>query len=36
MQEGKLSKWMVKEGDLVVAGQVIAEIETDKAMMDFE
>ncbi len=36
MTEGKLSKWLVKEGDAVKAGQVIAEIETDKASMEFE
>ncbi len=36
MTEGKLAKWLVKEGDEVKAGQVIAEIETDKASMEFE
>jgi pyruvate dehydrogenase E1 component beta subunit len=36
MTEGKLSKWLVKEGDAVKSGQVIAEIETDKASMEFE
>ena len=36
MEEGKLSKWLVKEGDQVHAGDVIAEIETDKATMEFE
>ena len=36
MQEGTLAKWLVKEGDSVSSGQVIAEIETDKATMEFE
>ncbi|MCB6177333.1 2-oxo acid dehydrogenase subunit E2 [Rhodobacter sp. Har01] len=36
MEEGTLSKWLVKEGDAVKAGQVLAEIETDKATMEFE
>ena len=36
MEEGKLAKWLVKEGDEVHAGDVIAEIETDKATMEFE
>ena len=36
MEEGKLSKWHVKEGDAVKAGDVLAEIETDKATMEFE
>ncbi len=36
MTEGTLSKWMVKEGDSVVAGDIIAEIETDKATMELE
>ncbi len=36
MTEGKLAKWLVKEGDEVCAGDVIAEIETDKATMEFE
>ncbi len=36
MTEGKLSKWTVKEGDTVKSGQVIAEIETDKATMEVE
>ena len=36
MSEGKLSKWLVKEGDEVKAGDLIAEIETDKAIMEFE
>jgi pyruvate dehydrogenase E1 component beta subunit len=36
MEEGKLSKWLVKEGDEVHSGDVLAEIETDKATMEFE
>jgi pyruvate dehydrogenase E1 component beta subunit len=36
MTEGKLSKWLKKEGDKVKAGQAIAEIETDKATMEIE
>ncbi|MDT1061722.1 pyruvate dehydrogenase complex dihydrolipoamide acetyltransferase [Paracoccus sp. CPCC 101403] len=36
MEEGTLAKWLVKEGDEVKAGDVIAEIETDKATMEFE
>lgn len=36
MTEGTLAKWMVKEGDLVKAGDILAEIETDKATMEFE
>ncbi len=36
MEEGKLAKWLKKEGDAVKAGDVIAEIETDKATMEFE
>ncbi len=36
MEEGTLSKWLVKEGDSVASGDVIAEIETDKATMEFE
>ena len=36
MTEGKLSKWLVKEGDNVSAGDIIAEIETDKATMELE
>ena len=36
MEEGKLAKWLVKEGDTVTSGQIIAEIETDKATMEFE
>ena len=36
MTEGTLARWMVKEGDMVESGQVIAEIETDKATMEVE
>jgi pyruvate dehydrogenase E1 component beta subunit len=36
MEEGKLAKWLVREGDPVHAGDVIAEIETDKATMEVE
>jgi len=36
MEEGKLSKWLKKEGDKVTSGDVIAEIETDKATMEVE
>ncbi|MFT7578036.1 MAG: pyruvate dehydrogenase E1 component beta subunit [Alphaproteobacteria bacterium] len=36
MEEGKLAKWMVKEGDMLTSGMVIAEIETDKATMEVE
>ncbi len=36
MTEGKLGKWLVKEGDMVKAGDIMAEIETDKATMEFE
>ena len=36
MEEGKLAKWLVQEGDSVSAGDVIAEIETDKATMEVE
>ena len=36
MEEGTLAKWHVKEGDKVKSGQIIAEIETDKATMEFE
>ncbi|WP_420332451.1 pyruvate dehydrogenase complex dihydrolipoamide acetyltransferase [Roseibium sp.] len=36
MEEGNLAKWLVKEGDQVSAGDVIAEIETDKATMEVE
>jgi len=36
MEEGTLAKWLVKEGDEVAAGDILAEIETDKATMEFE
>lgn len=36
MEEGTLSRWLVKEGDQVSSGTVLAEIETDKATMEFE
>ncbi|NNC48022.1 MAG: pyruvate dehydrogenase complex E1 component subunit beta [Sphingomonas sp.] len=36
MEEGTLAKWLVKEGDEIAAGDIIAEIETDKATMEFE
>jgi pyruvate dehydrogenase E1 component beta subunit len=36
MEEGKLAKWNIKEGDTVSAGDIIAEIETDKATMEVE
>src|SRR5213596_876350 len=36
MEEGTLAKWLVKEGDTVKSGDVLAEIETDKATMEFE
>src|ERR1700744_4294865 len=36
MEEGKLAKWHVKEGDTVKSGDILAEIETDKATMEFE
>jgi pyruvate dehydrogenase E1 component beta subunit len=36
MEEGTLAKWLVKEGDAVSAGDILAEIETDKATMEFE
>src|SRR3954468_13521215 len=36
MEEGKLAKWLVKEGDEVRSGDILAEIETDKATMEFE
>jgi pyruvate dehydrogenase E1 component beta subunit len=36
MEEGTLAKWLVKEGDAVTSGQILAEIETDKATMEFE
>jgi pyruvate dehydrogenase E1 component beta subunit len=36
MEEGTLAKWLVKEGEAVKSGQILAEIETDKATMEFE
>lgn len=36
MEEGTLAKWLVKEGDKVSSGDIVAEIETDKATMEFE
>jgi pyruvate dehydrogenase E1 component beta subunit len=36
MEEGTLAKWLVREGDSVAAGDIMAEIETDKATMEFE
>src|SRR5437868_8049923 len=36
MEEGTLAKWLVKEGDDVKSGDILAEIETDKATMEFE
>ena len=36
MEEGTLAKWLVKEGDAVSSGDIMAEIETDKATMEFE
>ncbi|MEB8388616.1 pyruvate dehydrogenase complex dihydrolipoamide acetyltransferase [Rhodobacteraceae bacterium KMM 6894] len=36
MEEGTLAKWLVKEGDVVSSGDLLAEIETDKATMEFE
>ncbi len=36
MEEGTLAKWLVKEGDVVKSGHILAEIETDKATMEFE
>ncbi|AUQ99193.1 pyruvate dehydrogenase complex E1 component subunit beta [Phaeobacter inhibens] len=36
MEEGTLAKWLVKEGDTVNSGDILAEIETDKATMEFE
>ncbi|EAQ44616.1 pyruvate dehydrogenase complex, E2 component, dihydrolipoamideacetyltransferase [Roseobacter sp. MED193] len=36
MEEGTLAKWLVKEGDTIQSGDLIAEIETDKATMEFE
>ena len=36
MEEGTLAKWLVKEGDTVKSGDLLSEIETDKATMEFE
>ncbi len=36
MEEGKIARWLVKEGDEVHSGDILAEIETDKAVMEFE
>jgi pyruvate dehydrogenase E1 component beta subunit len=36
MEEGTLAKWLVKQGDVVKSGDILAEIETDKATMEFE
>ena len=36
MEEGTLAKWLVKEGDTITSGMILAEIETDKATMEFE
>ncbi len=36
MEEGTLTKWFIKEGDTVSSGDLLAEIETDKATMEFE
>lgn len=36
MEEGTLSKWLIKEGDSIKTGDILAEIETDKAVMEFE
>src|ERR1700733_7443653 len=36
MEEGKLAKWLVEEGQVIKAGDIIAEIETDKATMEVE
>ena len=36
MEEGTLTKWLIKEGDTVESGDIMAEIETDKATMEFE
>ncbi|MCF6293662.1 MAG: biotin/lipoyl-binding protein, partial [Robiginitomaculum sp.] len=33
MEEGTLSKWLVQEGDTIVSGDILAEIETDKATL---
>lgn len=36
MTEGKITKWMIKEGDMVKEGATIAQVETDKATVDYE
>ena len=36
MEEGTLAKWLIKVGDKVASGDIMAEIETDKATMEFE
>ena len=36
MEEGTLARWLKKEGDTVSSGDILAEIETDKATMEFE
>src|SRR5688500_11039676 len=36
MEEGTLARWLVKEGDQVASGDILAEIETDKATIEFE
>ena len=36
MEEGTLAKWLISEGDTISSGDLIAEIETDKATMEFE
>jgi pyruvate/2-oxoglutarate dehydrogenase complex dihydrolipoamide acyltransferase (E2) component len=36
MEEGTLAKWLVAEGDTIKSGDILAEIETDKATMEFE
>ncbi|MBU0669375.1 MAG: pyruvate dehydrogenase complex dihydrolipoamide acetyltransferase, partial [Alphaproteobacteria bacterium] len=36
MEEGTLAKWLVKPGDTISSGDIMAEIETDKATMEFE
>ncbi|MFT9253070.1 MAG: biotin/lipoyl-containing protein, partial [Acetobacter okinawensis] len=36
MTEGKIARWLKKEGDMIAAGDVLAEIETDKATMEIE
>jgi pyruvate dehydrogenase E2 component (dihydrolipoamide acetyltransferase) len=36
MEEGTIAKWNIKEGDTVAPGDIVAEVETDKATMDLE